>query len=44
VTSAIASIRLIIVDFVYYANMKVFWFTVTNPVYRILCRICYYTK
>jgi hypothetical protein len=44
VTFAIASIRLIIVDFVYYANMKAFWFTVTKPVYRILYRISYYTK
>jgi hypothetical protein len=44
VTSAIASIRLIIVDFAYYANMKAFWFTVTKPIYRILYRISYYTK
>jgi hypothetical protein len=44
VTFAIASIRLIIVDFAYYVNMKAFWFTVTKPVYRILYHISYYTK
>jgi hypothetical protein len=44
VTFAITSIRLIIVDFAYYANMKAFWFTVTKPVYRIFYQIFYYTK